>query len=56
MALEVELRKHRELHHILMSLYTQLHNQFVQYQGRLVSYKVMFIPVIVLNMRIQNLY
>lgn len=35
MALEVELRRHRELHHILTSLHTQLHNQHVQYQGRM---------------------
>lgn len=35
MSLEVELRQHRELHHILTSLYTQLYDQYVQYQGRL---------------------
>ncbi|XP_053393932.1 HAUS augmin-like complex subunit 3 [Mercenaria mercenaria] len=35
MALEVELRRHRELHHVLTSLHTQLHNQHVQYQARM---------------------
>ncbi|KAL4226899.1 HAUS augmin-like complex subunit 3 [Mactra antiquata] len=35
MLLEIELRKHREIHHIMMSLYKQLHDQFVQHQNRL---------------------
>ncbi|XP_060551458.1 HAUS augmin-like complex subunit 3 [Ruditapes philippinarum] len=35
MALEVELRRHRELHHVLTSLHTQLHKQHVQYQARM---------------------
>lgn len=34
MALEVELRKHRELHHILTALHSQLHKQLVELENR----------------------
>ncbi|WAR23282.1 HAUS3-like protein [Mya arenaria] len=36
MALEVELRAHREIHHILTSLYAQLSSQFQLWQARMV--------------------
>ena len=41
MALEVELRRHRELHHLLTSVYTKLQKQYTELHKRLVKYNVL---------------